>query len=195
MDTIVYELDNKLYVNMTNRCSNDCTFCIRHNADFNGLDLWLTKEPTPDEVIKAIGDPRRYSEVVFCGFGEPLYRYKELAAVAKYVKSYGVPTRINTNGQAMLITGENVVPLLEDCIDTINISLNEVTAADYKKLCVPVFGEMAYYALLDFARCCMGHIKNVILSVVDVIGADKIRKAQAIADSIGCTLRVREYQS
>ena len=92
------------------------------------------------------------------------------------------------------IIGENIVPYLEDCIDTINISLNDVSAVEYKKLCAPIFGEMAYYALIDFARCCVGHIKNVVLSVVDVIGEDKIKKAQAIADSIGCTLRVRRYE-
>lgn len=194
MDTIVYQIGNSLYINMTNKCSNNCSFCIRKNEDFHGLNLWLEKEPSASEVISAIGDPTLYEEVVFCGFGEPLYRYQDIVTVAKFVKSKGVPTRINTNGQAMLIIGENIVPYLEDCIDTINISLNDVSAAEYKKLCAPIFGEMAYYALIDFARCCVGHIKNVVLSVVDVIGEDKIKKAQAIADSIGCTLRVRRYE-
>ena len=28
--TITYELGNSLYVNVTNRCSNDCSFCVRN---------------------------------------------------------------------------------------------------------------------------------------------------------------------
>ena len=30
MDTITYELGNNLYINLTNRCSNDCEFCVRN---------------------------------------------------------------------------------------------------------------------------------------------------------------------
>ncbi|NCA67199.1 MAG: radical SAM protein [Clostridia bacterium] len=194
-NTITYELDGKLYINMTNRCSNSCNFCVRNGKDeFRGYYLWLDKEPTVNEVIAALGDVATYKEAVFCGFGEPLYRYNDVISVAKYLKEKGIKTRINTNGQALLITGENIVDRIAPYIDTINISLNEVTAEEYNKLCHPVFGEVAYYSLLDFARCCVGKIKRVILSIVDVIGEDKIEKAQKIAQDIGAELRVRKYE-
>ena len=31
--TITYKVGNGLYVNMTNRCTNACDFCIRNNGD------------------------------------------------------------------------------------------------------------------------------------------------------------------
>ncbi len=193
-NTITYEIDGKLYINMTNRCSNSCDFCVRNGKDeFKGYYLWLDKEPTVNEVIAALGDLGKYKEAVFCGFGEPLYRHHDLILVAKYLKDKGIKTRINTNGQALLITGENIVEQLAPYIDTINISLNEVNAEEYNMLCHPVFGEVAYYSMLDFARCCVGKIKRVILSIVDIVGEEKIQKAQKIASDIGAELRVRKY--
>lgn len=192
--TITYEIDGKIYINMTNRCSNSCDFCVRNNKDsFNGYELWLDKEPTVNEVIAKLSDVEKYKEAVFCGFGEPLYRYPDIIKVAEFIKSKGVKTRINTNGQALLITGENIIDKLAPVIDTINISLNEVSAEDYNKLCHPVFGEVAYYSLLDFARCCVGKINRVILSIVDLIGEEKITKAKKIASDIGAELKIRKY--
>lgn len=193
-NTITYEINGKLYINMTNRCSNDCDFCVRNGKEeFNGYYLWLDREPTVNEVVKELGDITKYKEAIFCGFGEPMYRYKDIISVAKYIKEKGVKTRINTNGQALLITGENVVEEIAPYIDTINISLNEVSADDYNALCHPIFGEVAYYSLIDFARCCVGKIKRVVLSIVDIIGEEKIKKAQKIADDIGAELKVRKY--
>ena len=47
MNTLTYVYDNKIYLNLTNKCSNNCEFCIRHTGD-GVLDyyLWLDKEPT-----------------------------------------------------------------------------------------------------------------------------------------------------
>lgn len=192
-NTIVYELDGKIYINMTNRCSNACDFCVRNGKEeYRGYYLWLKAEPTVNEIVEALGDVTKYEEAVFCGFGEPMYRYKDIIVIAKYIKEKGVNTRINTNGQALLITGENVVDKLAPYIDSINISLNEVSAKDYSELCHPIFGETAYYSLIDFAKCCVGKIKNVALSIVDVVGEEKIKKAQKIANDIGVDLVVRK---
>ena len=30
---ISYEIGDKLYLNITNKCPCNCTFCIRHNGD------------------------------------------------------------------------------------------------------------------------------------------------------------------
>ena len=50
MDTITYELGNNLYINLTNRCSNDCEFCVRNGkTSYYGNELWLEKEPTAEE--------------------------------------------------------------------------------------------------------------------------------------------------
>ena len=75
MNTYTYELDGNLYVNLTNKCTNDCAFCVRNEkASYYGYKLWLDKEPTAEEVIAQIPDVKKYREIVFCGFGEPTIR-------------------------------------------------------------------------------------------------------------------------
>lgn len=194
-NTITYNIDDKLYINLTNRCSNSCTFCVRNNNDgVEGYYLWLQNEPHVSEVFAEMGELTGYREVVFCGFGEPLYRLDAIIEICDYAHSKGVKTRLNTNGQADLITGkDNVAELLKGHLDSVNISLNNVTAADYQKVCLPIFGEAAYESMLRFARSCVGVIPSVTLSVVDIIGKKGIEKAQAIADGIGAKLRVRKY--
>ena len=52
---IVYEHEGHLYVNMTNRCTNKCKFCIRFTpSGMDGIDLWLKREPTVDEIKAAL---------------------------------------------------------------------------------------------------------------------------------------------
>lgn len=193
-NTFTYKIEDRIYINLTNRCSNSCLFCIRNTSDgLSGYYLWLDREPEVEEITGELEDLKGVSEVVFCGFGEPLMRWREVIEVAKFVKSRGVPVRVNTNGQADLFTDEDIVPLLAPYVDHINISLNEVTAEEYVAICNPADGLEAYKKLIDFARRCKGQIKTVTLSVVDVIGEEKIKRAQEIADSLGVNLRVRNY--
>ena len=80
-ENFVYRYGDNLYVNLTNKCCNDCTFCIRNNGDGIGDsgDLWLSREPSSDEVIEAIKRHGEYVELVFCGYGEPTYKTKEMS--------------------------------------------------------------------------------------------------------------------
>ena len=113
---IVYEVGKGLYINLTNRCTNSCDFCVRSTKDGYYGDLWLDSEPSADDVIEELKrlDLSTYSELVFCGYGEPTIRIDEIVAVSKYVRSVSdIHTRINTNGQANLIHGCDVTPMLE----------------------------------------------------------------------------------
>lgn len=193
-NTFTYRIDNKMYINLTNECTNNCAFCIRNTSDgLSGYHLWLEREPEVSEVIEQLEQLEGIEEVVFCGFGEPLMRWEAVIEIAKFIKSKNVITRVNTNGQADLFANQDIVPLLAPVIDKINVSLNEVTAEDYSQICQPEGGEAGYYRMLDFARRCKEHIKQVTLSVVDVIGEDKIAIARQIAEDIGVRLRVRTY--
>lgn len=197
----VYEIDGKLYVNLTNRCSNACTFCVRnYDTDrrkphgYEGYDLWLEKEPTADEVIAALGkyDLTKYRELVFCGYGEPTYRFDVLEEVAAYAHKKSLRTRINTNGHANAILGKDVSERMCRAIDVIGISLNEVTPEKYDAICHSVFGKKAFDIMLDFAKLCVSHGGNVVFSVVNCIGKEDVERARAIADETGAKLRVRE---
>ena len=189
---IAYRIDDNLYLNLTNRCSNRCTFCVRdQHREYGGYPLWLDYEPTVDEVIAAIGDPTVYREVVFCGYGEPTYRYKDIAAIARAVKQRGGKTRLNTNGHGNLIAGCDITPYLAD-IDLVNVSLNCADLTHYEAICRPLlYG--AWQGMLDFAANCKQKGIPVRFSVVDVIGEEGVAEAKRLADQMGIPLYVREY--
>lgn len=194
---ILYEVGNGLYVNLTNRCTNNCDFCVRVQKDGYYGDLWLDAEPTAEDVIKELGnfDLSKYSEFVFCGYGEPTIQLDALLSVAKYVRSVSdITIRINTNGHANLIHGYDVTPKFEGLIDEVSISLNTADARSYQDLCHCEFGEAAYDALLEFATLSSRYVKKVILSVVETTISDAdIEKCQKIAKDCGVTLKVREF--
>ena len=194
-ENFTYELDGNLYINLTSRCTNDCTFCVRNEkADYFGHKLWLAREPAAAEVIARLPDDiHRYKEYVFCGFGEPTIRLDTLLEVARAIKARGGVTRINTNGQANLIHRRDVTGELAGAIDKINVSLNEATAEAYVALCRPAFGEAAFAALQDFAAKCAAHGIDTWFSVVDIIGEEKIAACRAIAARANVALRVRPY--
>ena len=191
----VYTVDNNVYINLTNRCSNRCEFCVRYYDKPIYGDLWIKDEPSAETVIDILEKEynlANYGEVVFCGYGEPTYRFDAIEKICEYVHSKGAKTRINTNGQANEILGKDITPRISKCIDTINVSLNATDAVKYDKICHSDYGERAFDIMLDFAKKCVNHGGNVVLSVVDVIGQEEIAKAREIAKSVGAKLRVRE---
>ena len=84
---ITYIVEDKLYVNITNKCSNRCEFCIRNNGDgaYGSDSLWLEREPTREEILGSIlsRDLTVFPEIVFCGYGEPSYRLDDAVYVLK----------------------------------------------------------------------------------------------------------------
>lgn len=193
-NTYVYVVDNNIYINLTNRCSNRCEFCVRYYDKPIYGDLWIKDEPDGDTVIDILSkdyDVSAFGEVVFCGYGEPTYRFDAIEKISRYVHSKGGKTRINTNGQGNEILGEDISERISKCIDTINISLNATDAKKYDKICHSDYGERAFDIMLDFAKKCVRCGADVVLSVVDVIGEEEIAKAQTIADEVGAKLRVR----
>lgn len=194
---IAYKYQNSLYLNLTNRCTNKCKFCIRFTpSGVDNIDLWLEHEPTVEEIIKALDDAgfENYPEIVICGYGEPLLRVDAVLEVAKYIKSKkDIKIRVNTNGHANRFAGRDVTPEMKGLIDTISISLNAENAEKYQEICLCDYGEEGFYEMLKFASCAKNYVPDVTLSVVDVIGEDAIEKCRKIAEEIGVNYRVREY--
>jgi len=190
---IAYPIRNSLYLNITNRCSAACTFCVRYHTDFvKGHNLRLAEEPTVDALLKEIGDPKRYAEIVFCGYGEPLLRLDVVKAVAEDVKKRGGRVRIDTNGHANLINKRNVLPELAGLVDAISISLNAQNAVLYNTISQPQFGIESYEAVKVFIGEAKKYIPEVTATVVSLpeVDVDACRK---IAEELGVKFRVREY--
>lgn len=191
-DVYTYPIGKNLYINLTNRCSNNCTFCVRNGETYEGYGLWLKDgEPTAEQVIAEIPDPASYEEIVFCGFGEPTYRLDAILKIAEYVHAKGGKTRLNTNGHGNMINQREIAPLLKGAVDEINISLNAPDSRRYERLCRPVYPEMAFDSVIFFAQSCKEAGINCRFSVVDCIGEEQIDGCRAIAESVGIPLVVR----
>ena len=202
MMTISYEYEGALYVNLTNRCDCACVFCLRHNGHKGSIyadDLWLDHEPTREEALANLEgrDLSSYRELVFCGFGEPMFRTDDILWLVDRLKEKGVqlpPVRINTNGHANLILGRDVTPELKGRIDVLSISLNGSTAEEYCAVTQPQDGVRAWEAMLDFTRRAANYVPHVAMTVVDKDKSpQEIDRCRALAEELGAHLRVRAY--
>lgn len=200
--TITYQVKNAVYVNLTNRCPCNCTFCLRQNGAgvFGSGPLWLEREPTLEETISSLGqwDYGRFREVVFCGYGEPTERLDVLLAVAAHLKERD-PTlriRVNTNGLSDLIHGKPTAPLFVGKVDSLSISLNTDDPAEYLALCRPKFGAAAYPAMLKFTQEAAALLPSVVMTVVGepVTSLEKQARCRDVATRLGAQLRVRPYE-
>lgn len=196
--TILYEVGEGLYVNLTNKCPCACTFCIREEGDgaYGSDSLWLQHEPSYEEIIEAFKkvDIKKYKEIVFCGYGEPLTRVDMIVRVCDYIHSVcNLKIRVNTNGLGDLIHGKEIEPLLEGKVDVVSISLNAPNAEDYVKVTKPRFGLPSFDAMLHFASECKKYVPEVIFTVVDCIPEEQIEASRKIAEEIGVSFRIREF--
>ena len=192
-DIYVYEIDDNLYINLTNRCSNFCEFCVRNMKDgYEGYDLWLDKEPTAEEVLALIADGAGYKSVVFCGYGEPTVRFDVLKKIAVELKGK-YPLRLNTNGQGNLINGRDITDEVALLFDEVNVSLNASTAEKYDDICHSIYGKAAFGAMVEFARSCAKKGVKTHFSVVDCVGAEEIEACRALAFSNKVLFKVRRF--
>lgn len=191
---LAYPIRDSLYLNITNRCTNQCAFCAKFRSyTVKGHYLELSHEPDFNEVISAMGDISRYKEVVFCGYGEPLLRLDLVKEVAKWLKLKGVKVRINTDGLANLVNGRNILPELKGLVDSISVSLNAESAERYVKICRPPQGEAAYEAVKNFIKEAKNHIPDVQASVVALPGVPVERCREIAEKELGVKFRAREY--
>lgn len=195
---LVYSLENKIYINLTNRCTNDCIFCLRHDKDdVCGQELWLENENyEADDVINQLKNFELSKEVVFCGYGEPMMKFEMLKTVAKYLKDNypDIKIRINTNGHANYVYKRNVVEELAGLIDEISVSLNASNSEEYDELSQPKF-ENAYEEVKKFIKACVEAGIKTDASIVDGYKGRRldVSKCEQIANEVGAKLKVREW--
>lgn len=187
---IAYKIRDSLYLNITNRCTNKCGFCIRNRTSYvKGHNLRLESEPTVPQLIGAIKDPKAYKEIVFCGIGEPLLRLDVIKEVSKWVKEQGGRVRINTNGHGNIIHGRDIVPELKGLVDSVSVSLDAENEAKYKIVCKPSI-ENAFEGMLEFVKRAKAELPEVKVTVVKMPPID-LEKCYKLAADIGVELRVR----
>jgi TatD DNase family protein len=188
----------RLYLNVTNRCTNRCSFCIRYRSrGLGGAVLWGGGEPDMDALlnsVRACGPVEDIEEFVWCGFGEPTYRIDLITQAADVLRSGGAAIRLNTNGHAALIHGRDVLPDLARAVDVVSVSLNAPNCRRYLELCLPdtasTDAELQpgdfWKATLDFLARAPAYFKEVQASVVGfALTAEEIEQSRAFAHSLG----------
>lgn len=201
---LVYLLDKKIYINLTNRCTNNCIFCLRNDKDdVCGQELWLDSEDFSanevisqfQEVIKKAGSDYK-NEAVFCGYGEPMLKLEILKEVAKWIKQNypQVKIRINTNGHANFVYKKNIVSELVGLVDEISVSLNASSSQEYDELSQPKF-DNAYEEVKKFIKSCSDAGIKTVTSVVENYKGRHLdlEKCEKISEDLGAKLRVREW--
>lgn len=200
-DNLAYLLDGKIYINLTNKCTNDCIFCIRTlKDDVCGKNLWLKNDNvTADAVISQLKKLINIEkEVIFCGYGEPTLKLEVLKEVAAFVKDNyeGVRVRLNTNGHANVVYKRNILPELKGLIDEISVSLNASNEELYQELtkpnlvCINPLSEV-----MDFIKKSVEAGIPTTASVVDGYKNYKIDlvECEKISKNLGAEFRVREW--
>lgn len=196
------EGSRSIYVNLTNRCTCACTFCLRELKEMaESSSLWLKEgEPSVETVEKELAAVpwEIAAEVVFCGFGEPTMRLADLITLLKWVKANhpAVKTRLNTNGLGDLEYGRDISgDFAGNILDVCSVSLNASNKERYLELTRSKFGIISYDAMLNFAQNMKKYVPDVVLTVVDhVEDEEEIRLCRKICDERGLRLRVRPYE-
>lgn len=192
--SFTYKLGHSLYVNITNRCNANCYFCDKDgDAVINGFSLRMKKsdEPPAEVYISEIGDPKKYDEIVFCGYGEPTIRFDVVKTIAKSVKENGGRTRLNTNGHGNIINKRNIVPELAGLIDVVSISLNSSDETQYTEI---MKVEKSYFsAMKNFASRAKSFVEKVVLTVVSIDEVEIEKARKLVEDEIGVEFRIRKY--
>jgi TatD family-associated radical SAM protein len=195
-DTIVYEAHGNLYLNITNRCTAECVFCLKRYSDgVYGYNLRLSKEPKLPEILNELSklELSRYREVVFTGFGEPLVRLDDVLEITKWLANRGIPVRLDTIGHAKLLYPDRNVAreLAEAGMKVVSISLNAQDADTYNQLCDPKYIK-AYEKMLEFAKDVSKAGMELRFTVVNLPVVD-IEKCKKIAKEYCADLKVRGY--
>ncbi|MDR2811837.1 MAG: TatD family nuclease-associated radical SAM protein [Endomicrobium sp.] len=194
MNTISYVFGDSLYLNITNRCVMACSYCVKHkwSNKFNGNDLKLEREPSPKEVIESIGDPKKYKEIVFCGYGDALIRIEEVKEIAKWIKENRGIVRINTAGLANAYHSRNIFPELKGLVDIISVSLNGSNPEEHNKINNPMFKEESFSEIIKFVNEAKKYITKVVITAVEFPDFNT-SKVKEIADKLGVCFRSRPY--
>lgn len=191
---------DRLYLNVTNRCTNRCAFCVRYHArGLGGAILWGGEEPglrALQDAVRACGSLRDFKEFVWCGFGEPTYRLDLITEAADWLHRTGAKVRLNTNGHACLIHGRDVLAELAEAVDAVSVSLNAPDCRRYLELCLPdpdsipdgeaLSPEDFWSSTLDFLARSPEYFKEVQASVVGfMLSEEEVEKTRTLAHSIG----------
>ena len=191
-EKLIYTIEDKLYINLTDRCTLACEFCpkIQGSMQVHEYDLLLTRRHPAEEYIAQIKDPAQYKEIVFCGFGEPTLRIKDLLTIAHYCKKSGVAVRVNTDGLGNLVNKRNILPELAECVDALSVSMNAQNEEVYDRHCVPAL-KGSYESMLEFLALAPDYIPDTTATAIEGLEGVDVSACEAQAKKLKVKFRKR----
>ena len=195
----VYWLENTLYLNITNKCSNSCYFCFKNfKPGVGNFNLKLSEEPTCAQVVAELEEVifvKNWAELVFCGFGEPTERLDCLLGVTRWMRQHHgktLPIRLNTNGHGYALnSGRDVVKELKAAgVDKVSVSLNASDEKEYEEVCRPKFPD-AYKTVLEFIERAKEELEVEVTAVT--IPEVDLQRVAVVAEKMNVKLRLRPH--
>ena len=190
--TLVYDIRQSRYLNITSRCTLQCVFCPKHNGSkqIHQYQLALDHQPKAAEIIPLLGDVSQFEQYVFCGYGEPTLNLTTLLEVAKEIKSRGGQVRVNTDGLGNLFHRRNILPELAPYVDSLSISLNADTEAAYLQHCRPKL-KGSYQAVNEFIKLAPQFISQISVSAIDGLKGVNIERCKLIVNQANANFKHR----
>ena len=190
--TLVYDIRNSRYLNITGRCTLRCQFCPKHNGSkqVNEYQLDLSCQPKAEDIVALLGNVEQFDEYVFCGYGEPTLNLPTLLTVAQVIKQKGGRVRVNTDGLGNLVHRRNILPELAQWVDSLSISLNADTEQTYQLHCQPKL-KNSYQAVRTFITLAPHYIDSVQVSAIDGIEGVDIEACRQFVNSCGAKFKHR----
>ncbi|QFU21469.1 TatD family nuclease-associated radical SAM protein [Shewanella eurypsychrophilus] len=191
--TLVYDIRNSRYLNITGRCTLRCQFCPKHNGSkqVHEYQLALDHQPTAEEIIPLLGDIKTFDEYVFCGYGEPTLNLATLVTVAKKIKQDGGRVRVNTDGLGNVFHRRNILPELAPWVDSLSISLNADSEAAYLRHCQPKL-KNSFSGVKAFIQLAVPLIDTVQVSAIDGLEGVNIEACRVWVEQSGAQFKYRK---
>lgn len=195
----LYDVEDRVYLNLTNRCPVSCRFCIKRawQMQYRGKDLRLGREPEAGELLDAL--ERRLEaggarEVVFCGYGESTYRLDLVSAIGLNLRLHrrGLRVRLDTIGLGSLIWKRDISRQLALCLDAVSVSLNTADPAQWLELHrpAPEFRERGFAAACGFVSRCVEAGLETRVTAVALPEVD-LAAVRELALSLGASFAAR----
>ena len=196
---IAYLYDERVYLNVTNRCPTACRFCAKYDWgwSYRGTLLRLPKEPSVGDLVHAAELKLRAAsrnEAVFCGYGEPTERLGAVLDVSSALKAGrpGLRLRLNTIGLGSLSRGRDIAPELARAVDAVSVSVNTAEPEQWRFMHRPkaALPGASLAAVCDFIRSCVREGLPTTVTAVDQPGVS-ILGVELLAKYLGANFRLR----